>query len=177
MLEQEGDTSYYTDMTYRQFLHIVEMRTKLISMGTVASATLYALSLQGKLPLVELLLMVVATLCVEMGTTGFHTFFAYYRGTDNEQYTKEKEKVLVHEKVNPLSALLVSVGLFGLAGIFGLALAYLTSWYLIAVGSVCMLVGFFYTAGPFPISRTPFGELFGRRVSWFGSLPDHLVCA
>jgi len=160
MLEQEGDTSYYTDMTYRQFLHIVEMRTKLISMGTVASATLYALSLQGKLPLVELLLMVVATLCVDMGTTGFNTFFDYYRGTDNEQYTKEKEKVLVHEKVNPLSALLVSVGLFGLAGIFGLALAYLTSWYLIAVGSVCMLVGFFYTAGPFPISRTPFGEVF-----------------
>ena len=147
-------------MTRKQFLHIVEIRTKLISMGTVASAALYALLLQGTLPMAKLLLMIVATLCVDMGTTGFNTFFDYYRGTDNALYTKEKEKVLVHEEVSPLSALLVSVGPFGLAGLFGLVLAYLTSWYLIAVGSVCMLVGFFYTAGPFPISRTPFGELF-----------------
>jgi len=147
-------------MTRKQFLHIVEIRTKLISMGTVASAALYALLLQGTLPMAKLLLMIVATLCVDMGTTGFNTFFDYYRGTDNSHYTKEKEKVLVHESVNPLFALLVSMALFGLAGLFGLILASMTSWYLIAVGSVCMLVGFFYTAGPFPISRTPFGELF-----------------
>lgn len=160
LLEKGRENRYYRRMTRKQFLHIVEIRTKLISMGTVACAALYALLLQGSLPMPKLLLMIVATLCVDMGTTGFNTFFDYCRGTDNALYTKEKEKVLVHEEVNPLAALLVSVGLFGLAGIFGLVLAYLTSWYLIAAGSVCMLVGFFYTAGPFPISRTPFGELF-----------------
>jgi 1,4-dihydroxy-2-naphthoate octaprenyltransferase len=160
MLEKVGEYRYYGRMTVVQFLHIVEIRTKLISMGTVASAALYALLLQGSLPFAKLVLMVVATLCVDMGTTGFNTFFDYYRGTDNSHYTKEKEKVLVHESVNPLFALLVSMALFGLAGLFGLILASMTSWYLIAVGSVCMLVGFFYTAGPFPISRTPFGELF-----------------
>lgn len=160
MLEKLGEYRYYGRMTIVQFLHIVEIRTKLISMGTVASASLYALLLQGSLPIAKLVLMVVATLCVDMGTTGFNTFFDYYRGTDNSRYTKEREKVLVHEKVNPLFALLVSMALFGFAGLFGLILASLTSWYLIAVGSVCMLVGFFYTAGPFPISRTPFGEVF-----------------
>lgn len=42
----------------------------------------------------------------------------------------------------------------------GLYLASMTSRYLIPVGCICMFVGFVYTGGPFPISRTPFGELF-----------------
>ncbi len=57
-------------------------------------------------------------------------------------------------------ALLVSLLLFGAAGALGLILAYLTSWKLLVVGFLCMVVGFAYTGGPFPISRTPFGELF-----------------
>ncbi|NCC66473.1 MAG: prenyltransferase, partial [Spirochaetia bacterium] len=81
-------------------------------------------------------------------------------GIDNKKYTIEQEKVLVHENVKPVYALFVSLSLFGLAALLGLYLASLTSYTLILVGSLCMLVGFFYTAGPLPISRTPFGELF-----------------
>ena len=147
-------------MTTRQFLNIVEMRTKAISMGTFACASLYALNMLDSVPLLPWVIMGFATLFVDMGTTGFNTFFDYYRGTDNLTYTKEKEKVLVHEQVNPLSALLISLALFALAAVLGLILASMTSWYLIVVGGMCMLVGFFYTAGPLPISRTPFGELF-----------------
>ncbi|WP_320120796.1 prenyltransferase [uncultured Sphaerochaeta sp.] len=147
-------------MTTRQFLNIVEMRTKVISMGTFACASLYAVNIQDSVPIVPWVIMGFATLFVDMGTTGFNTFFDYYRGTDNLTYTKEKEKVLVHEQVNPLSALLISLALFALAAVLGLVLASMTSWYLLLVGGMCMLVGFFYTAGPLPISRTPFGELF-----------------
>jgi len=47
-----------------------------------------------------------------------------------------------------------------IAGILGLILGYLTSFYLVLIGSFCMGVGFIYTGGPYPISRTPLGELF-----------------
>ena len=147
-------------MTLYQFLRIVEMRTKIISMGTFFAALVYAVSLQGSIIVDRAIIMLLATLCVDMGTTGFNTFFDYFHGTDNKHYTKEEEKVLVHENVNPIYALGSSVVLFGFAALLGLYLAYLTSFALIIVGGVCMLVGFFYTAGPFPISRTPLGELF-----------------
>lgn len=147
-------------MTLHQFFQIVEMRTKIISMGTFFSALVYVFVSEGSLFFTKALIMALATLCVDMGTTGFNTFFDYYHGTDNRHYTKEEEKVLVHQDINPLYALLVSLALFGFAAALGLYLAYLTSFYLIVVGSLCMVVGFFYTAGPYPISRTPFGELF-----------------
>jgi 1,4-dihydroxy-2-naphthoate octaprenyltransferase len=104
--------------------------------------------------------MGLAVVFVDMGTTGFNTYFDFVNGTDSARYNKEKDKVLVHEGVQPFQALLVSVTLFLLSALLGLVLAYYTSWYLIVVGFVCMVVGFAYTGGPFPISRTPFGELF-----------------
>ena len=147
-------------MTLTQFLRIVEIRTKIISMGTFASGTLFALYAEGRLSLPILFLMAFATLFVDMGTTGFNSYFDYRNGTDTKEANCEDDKVLVYQGVSPLLALLVSLLLFALAGALGLVLAYMTSWKLLVVGGICMLVGFAYTGGPFPISRTPFGELF-----------------
>ena len=147
-------------MTRNQFARIVEMKTKVISMGTFASATAYAFYIQGRLNVVNVVMMGLATLFVDMGTTGFNTFFDYMRGTDNKVYTVEEEKVLVHQDVSPKSALLISLTMFAIAALLGLMLAYRTSWALIPIGAVCMATGYLYTGGPFPISRTPFGELF-----------------
>jgi len=147
-------------MNVQQFLRIVEIRTKIISMGTFASGTLFALYTQGSLSLGILALMAFATLFVDMGTTGFNTYFDYRNGTDRAETNCEDDKVLVYQGVSPLLALLVSLLLFGFAGVLGLVLAYLTSWKLLVVGGICMGVGFVYTGGPWPISRTPLGELF-----------------
>ncbi|MFA6682181.1 MAG: UbiA family prenyltransferase, partial [Sphaerochaeta sp.] len=147
-------------MTLTQFLRIVEIRTKIISMGTFASGTLFALYAEGRLSLPILFLMAFATLFVDMGTTGFNSYFDYRNGTDTKEANCEDDKVLVYQGVSPLLALLVSLLLFASAGVLGLVLAYMTSWKLLVVGGICMLVGFAYTGGPFPISRTPFGELF-----------------
>lgn len=147
-------------MTFTQFLRIVEIRTKIISMGTFACGTLFALHTEGSLSIPLVLLMGFATLFVDMGTTGFNSYFDYRNGTDRAENTCEDDKVLVYQGVSALHALLVSLLLFALAAILGLVLAYLTSWYLLVVGGICMVVGFAYTGGPYPISRTPFGELF-----------------
>lgn len=150
----------FFSMTFTQFLRIVEIRTKIISMGTFASGTLFALYTEGNLSLGIVLLMAFATLFVDMGTTGFNSYFDYRNGTDKLENNCEDDKVLVYQGVSPLLALLVSLLLFASAGALGLVLAYLTSWKLLVVGGLCMLVGFAYTGGPYPISRTPFGELF-----------------
>lgn len=147
-------------MTRHQFARIVEMKTKVISMGTFFSATAYALFIHSSLSIKNVLLMGLATLFVDMGTTGFNTFYDFIRGTDNKTYTVEEEKVLVHQDVSPQSALAVSALMFGIAAILGLWLASQSSWLLIPIGALCMATGYLYTGGPLPISRTPVGELF-----------------
>ena len=147
-------------MNFTQFLRIVEIRTKIISMGTFASGTLFALYVEGRLSFSIVILMALATLFVDMGTTGFNSYFDFRNGTDSQETNCEDDKVLVYQGVSPLLALIVSLVLFAIAGSLGLVLAYLTSWKLLVVGGICMGVGFAYTGGPVPISRTPFGELF-----------------
>lgn len=147
-------------MTFRQFSGIVELRTKIVSASTYSIGLLYALAAQGSVDSLKALLLGVAGLLVDMGTTGFNTYFDWYRNVDDPRFNREEEKVLVHEGVSPGSALGISLICFGLAGAVGLALTWMVGLPLLVLGLCSMLVGFFYSAGPKPISSTPLGELF-----------------
>lgn len=147
-------------MTAYQFLRIVEIRTKIVSVSSFAVGTLYAAHEIGGIDPVLFALMFAAVLCVDMGTTAFNTFYDYMRGVDSPVYNKEGDKVLVHQGVAPGIALLVSIGLFLSAMILGMVIGARTSFWVVVVGATAMTVGFLYNAGPMPISRTPIGEPF-----------------
>lgn len=154
-------------MTFRQFLRVVEIRTKIVSISALAVGISYVWYHSGPPPLIETTLLVVAVLAVDMATTGFNTFFDYFSGVDSRKVNREKDKVLVHEGVGGIPALVVSFLLYAVAAVLGLILAIRTSLWLIPLGALCMLVGFAYNAGPAPISRTPFGEIFaGGFLGW-----------
>ncbi|NQT59286.1 MAG: prenyltransferase [Bacteroidetes bacterium] len=146
-------------MNIKQFFGIVEIRTKIISMSTFFMGTLYAYLRTGEFSVLMLFVMMFSVLCVDMGTTGFNAYYDYKNGTDDARNNTEKNKVLLHQGVDARKALGVSAVLFVLAGISGIVIAYLTSWYVIVVGAICMGVGYIYTGGPYPISRTPLGEI------------------
>ena len=147
-------------MTARQFLAIVEIRTKVISASTYLLATLYAMWAGYAIRPVVAVLLAIAVLCVDMGTTGFNSFFDYYRGVDSRKHNRERDKVLVHEQVAPGIALIVSAVLFVIAGLTGLAVALLSTGWIVVVGGACLIVALMYNAGSRPISATPLGELF-----------------
>ncbi len=142
------------------FARIVEIRTKIISLSAFLIGTLFAAYHAERLSWPLVLLMLAATLAVDMGTTGFNSYFDYRSGVDNKRFNKERDKVLVHRGIGPHVALGISVALFAVAVVLGLLIGYLVGWEIIFVGAACMAVGFLYNGGPFPISRTPFGELF-----------------
>lgn len=147
-------------MTFREFLAVVELRTKIVSAGGFLAAALYARRRTGSIDPVRSLLFLAAALAVDMGTTGFNTYFDWYRNVDDPRFNREADKVLVHSGAAPGAALAASLLCFASAAVLGLALSFLAGAWLAAAGAVCMAVGFLYSGGPRPISGTPFGELF-----------------
>jgi len=145
-------------MTLRQFLGIVEMRTKVISVSTLACATLYALRETRRFDPVVLALTLTSVLLVDMGTTAFNSFFDYWRGDDRDTRLREPDKVLATEDVPALAAFIVAAACYFAAACLGIVLAFRSGAWLIAAGTLCLAVGFLYNAGPRPISRTPLGE-------------------
>lgn len=147
-------------MTITNFFRIVELRTKVISVSTYTLATLYLVATGSPVDPLLAALLFAAVLLVDMGTTAFNSFYDYLRGVDNRLFTVEPDKVLVFSGVAPGHALLVSLSLYFAAAVIGLFVALMVGWWIVGVGALCMLVGFLYTGGPLPISRTPLGELF-----------------
>ena len=147
-------------MTVRQFLSVVELRTKVFFVNDSAPAEIYTASAGFRVSWLEAVLLAVAVLCVDMGTTAFNSFYDYARRVDTRRSTEERDKVLVHEGVAPGHALVVSLVLYLVAAATGIAVALLSSGWIIVAGVAGMLVGFLYNGGPVPISRTPAGEIF-----------------
>ena len=161
-------------MTLKQFFSIVELRTKIVSAGTYTAATAYMYSLGITFNAGAASLMLAAVLCVDMGTTAFNTYFDYLKGVDSKDFNYEKDKVLIHENVDPGSALLTALALFFIAAVMGAVLAFWRGLVLIPLGAFSMAIGFFYTAGPKPLSYTPFGEI--AAGGFLGTVLFLLVC-
>ena len=147
-------------MTLRDFLNIVEIRTKLVSLSGLLIGSLAGPLLGGHFSWLAAGLMWPAALAIDMGTTAFNSFFGWWDGSDDRRFNRESDKVLVHAGVAPGLALLIGLALYGLAGVLGLALCSLVGWWLLPVGLLCLTVGFAYNGGPWPLSHTPLGELF-----------------
>jgi 1,4-dihydroxy-2-naphthoate polyprenyltransferase len=146
-------------VTFPQFLSVIEIKTKIVSVSSFGLGTLFAATIVSPDPL-RTTLMALAVLAVDMGTTAFNSFFDFMRQVDTNDFVREREKVLLHEGVAPGAALIIAGGLFAVAVVLGLVLSFLVGLEIAVVGAVSMLIGFFYTGGPRPLSTTPFGELF-----------------
>lgn len=147
-------------MKVSDFLAVVEIRTKIVSVSTFSLAALSIAADRGAVPALPCLALFAAVLAVDMGTTAFNSYFDYLRGVDETERNRERDKVLVHDAVPPSAALFSALALFTFAGAVGLILAVFAGWRLLVLGAACFAVAFLYSGGPRPISSTPFGELF-----------------
>ena len=103
--------------------------------------------------------MLVASMLIQTATNLFNEYFDFVRGLD----TAESVGIggaITQEGMRPRTVLTLALGSLAVATLLGLYICAMSSWWLAAIGAVCMLVGFLYTGGPWPISATPFGEVF-----------------
>ena len=156
-----------TRLTLVDFLQIVDIRTKVVSVSSLAIGTAYAAYAAQEFSPVPFLLMLAATLFVDMGTTGFNSYFDFVHGVDTVHTDVEKWKALVQRGIPPPVALRISWLMFALAAATGLALGALVDWRIVLVGAACMIVALAYSGGPLPIARLPVGEVFaGGFLGW-----------
>jgi 1,4-dihydroxy-2-naphthoate octaprenyltransferase len=143
--------------TPAQWLAGARPRTLPAALAPVLVGTGAAAALDGFRPLPALLALVVA-LALQIGVNYANDYSDGVRGTDTERVGPMR---LVGSGTATPRQVLVATGLaFGVAAVAGLALAALSSWWLVAVGAVCIVAAWTYTGGPLPYGYRALGEVF-----------------
>lgn len=103
--------------------------------------------------------MMIATLLIQSATNMFNEYFDFKRGLDSRE-SVGIAGAIVRNGMSPRSVLSIAVLFYVIAGLIGIYISFNTSLWVLVIGAVSMAVGYLYTGGPFPISWTPFGEVF-----------------
>lgn len=122
--------------------------------------TTYAMQTEGinNIDFPLFFIMLLACLLIQAATNMFNEYFDYKRGLDHEG-SVGIGGAIVRDGIQPKTVLQLALGFFGIAILLGVYICMNSSWWLAAIGLLCMTVAYLYTGGPIPIAYTPFGEL------------------
>jgi 1,4-dihydroxy-2-naphthoate polyprenyltransferase len=143
--------------TPAQWLAGARPRTLPAAVAPVLVGTGAAAALDGFRLGPALLAMVVA-LALQVAVNYANDYSDGTRGTDAARVGPMR--LVGSGAATPRQVLLAAVLSFAVAGVAGLALAALSSWWLVAVGAVCILAAWTYTGGPLPYGYRALGEVF-----------------
>ena len=104
------------------------------------------------------LLALMVALALQVGVNFANDYSDGIRGSDERRVGPVR--LVAAGLAPPRQVLLAALGFFLAAGVAGLALAAVTSWWLVAVGAACIAAAWFYTGGPKPYGYSGLGEVF-----------------
>ena len=104
------------------------------------------------------LLALVVALALQVGVNFANDYSDGVRGSDERRVGPVR--LVAAGLAPPRQVLLAAFGCFCVAGLAGLALAAVTSWWLVAAGAACIAAAWFYTGGPRPYGYSGLGEIF-----------------
>ena len=128
------------------------------SIAPVLFGATYALGYESKFSILKFILFLLACLLIQAATNLFNEYYDYKHGLDKVD-SEGISGSIVKGNLSPKEVMVGALVLYALAFGFGLILTFMTSVYLLLVGLVCMLAGYFYTGGKYPIAYSPFGEV------------------
>ena len=132
-------------------------RTLPAAVVPVAIGTGVAISQRSFRP-IEVVLALGVSLSLQIASNFSNDYSDGIRGTDERR--AGPMRLVSSGLKTPTAVKRAAVGLFALAAVLGLALAALTSYWLVAVGAGAILAGWLYTGGPKPYGYYGYGELF-----------------
>jgi 1,4-dihydroxy-2-naphthoate polyprenyltransferase len=103
-------------------------------------------------------LALVVALALQVGVNYANDYSDGVRGSDAKRVGPVR--LVAAGLAPPKQVLAAAFGCFAVAGLAGLALAAVTSWWLLLVGAACVAAAWFYTGGPRPYGYRGLGEVF-----------------
>jgi 1,4-dihydroxy-2-naphthoate octaprenyltransferase len=144
-------------MSFRTFLKLVEIQTKIASLFPFVFATLYSLYRYETLNFTGLALMFISLLFFDMTTTAINNYMDYKKALDRNY--RDLHNVIGIEAI-PISQVRMSIFLMiSVAILAGILLTAQTGPVVLLLGILSFFMGISYTYGPIPISRMPLGEI------------------
>jgi len=143
--------------TPAQWIAGARPRTLPAALAPVLVGTGVAAALGGFAPGAALLALVVA-LALQVAVNYANDYSDGRRGTDTDRVGPMR--LVGSGAATPRQVLVAALLAFAVAGVAGLLLAALSSWWLVAVGAVCMAAAWTYTGGPLPYGYRALGEVF-----------------
>ena len=128
------------------------------SIAPVLFGATYALGYEIKFSILKFILFLLACLLIQAATNLFNEYYDYKHGLDKVD-SEGISGSIVKGNLSPKEVMVGALVLYTLAFGLGLILTFMTSIYVLLVGLVCMLAGYFYTGGKYPIAYSPFGEI------------------
>ena len=128
------------------------------SVAPVLFGATYALGYEIKFSILKFILFLLACMLIQAATNLFNEYYDYKHGLDKID-SEGISGSIVKGNLSPREVMVGALVLYALAFILGLILTFMTSLYVLLVGLVCMLAGYFYTGGKYPIAYSPFGEV------------------
>lgn len=104
------------------------------------------------------LLALVVALALQVGVNYANDYSDGVRGSDERRVGPVR--LVAAGLAPPRQVLAAALACFFIAGVAGLVLAAMTSWWLLAVGAACIAAAWFYTGGPKPYGYNGLGEVF-----------------
>ncbi|KRK97182.1 1,4-dihydroxy-2-naphthoate octaprenyltransferase [Secundilactobacillus odoratitofui DSM 19909 = JCM 15043] len=154
-------------MSVKVFLELVEAKAKIASVWPFFMGLFFAYYVYGQVNWPLAITFFVAMLLFNMSVDAHDNYEDYQGATEAAAEWKQKTNIIgVHNLSLKLIRNLILV-MAGSATILGILMVIETGWPLLVMGVFCFLVGYFYAAGPLPISQTPFGEVFSGLTMGF----------
>ncbi len=145
--------------TFDFWWRMIRPHTLSASLAPVFVGTAASMCSTGHLKPLLFFAIFSAAVIIQIAANLFNEYFDFIHGLDTAD-SVGISGTIVRDGASPKFVLFMALLCYVIAMILGLWLSYRTSWLLLVVGGICMVFGFLYAGGPYPISRTPFGELF-----------------
>ncbi|WP_428910179.1 1,4-dihydroxy-2-naphthoate polyprenyltransferase [Niallia sp. Krafla_26] len=155
-------------MSFRTFLHFVELPTKVASLFPFLVGLLFVIYRYEVFDPINTIIFFLAMLIFDLTTTAINNYMDYVKATTDEY--RKRENIIGQANIPiGLARFTIFAMLFTAIGL-GIWLVFRTDLLVLFIGLACFIIGIFYTYGPVPISRIPLGEVFSGVTMGFGIL-------
>jgi 1,4-dihydroxy-2-naphthoate polyprenyltransferase len=152
-------------MNLSSWIMAARMRTLSLSITPVVVGTVLAWAEEGKVNWLAVLLALLGSILIQLGTNLHNDAIDSIRGGDRSDRVGPP-RVTASGLLNAAAVKRGAAACYAMAALIGLYLIFVGGWPILLLGVLAILSGWAYTGGPLPIAYTPLGEVFV--VAFFG---------